>query len=372
MTIEEMHIAVNLGVQKIASFQVDNLLPEEIDHELNIAMERFIKQRYSPNGNKYRDGFEQSQKRIDDLRNLVVDRRLRTFYLGETITGFYVDRVPLPMDYMFLVSAFHEGYYNCISAIDYTLSSASYKVVNISMSPPEDGAILTEILVDDAIIISNSNGMNMQYVTNINNYVSTYRNNIAVVNSRPEAVSTLVTSNLIQFTDFEATPTADSNTLKLLLATSSFGTSGTITAKWEVGNTIYNQTLDLPSVSYTPTYRTPIEGKGTPQKERMWYVQHDDLYSILYDPFNTTTYDKIKFTIQENFIDVHSDNTFFTTFVTIKYIRQPNKMDFNLGVGCELPQHTHQEIVEMAVQSILEAIQDPRYQTQSREVLESE
>ena len=29
-----MHIAVNLGVQKIGSFQVDNLLPEEIDHEL--------------------------------------------------------------------------------------------------------------------------------------------------------------------------------------------------------------------------------------------------------------------------------------------------------------------------------------------------
>ena len=57
-----MHIAVNLGVQKIASFQVDNLLPQEIDHELNNAMHRFIKQRYSPTGNKYRDGFEQSQK----------------------------------------------------------------------------------------------------------------------------------------------------------------------------------------------------------------------------------------------------------------------------------------------------------------------
>ena len=57
MTIEEMHIAVNLGVQKIASFQVDNLLPQEIDHELNNAMHRFIKQRYSPEGNKYRDGF---------------------------------------------------------------------------------------------------------------------------------------------------------------------------------------------------------------------------------------------------------------------------------------------------------------------------
>jgi len=43
-----------------------------------------------------------------------------------------------------------------------------------------------------------------------------------------------------------------------------------------------------------------------------------------------------------------------------------------LGVGCELAPHTHQEIVEMTVQSILEAISDPRYNSQSREVLESE
>jgi len=52
MTVNEMHIAVNLGVQKIASFQVDNLLPEEIDHELNLAMLRFIKQRYNPTSNR--------------------------------------------------------------------------------------------------------------------------------------------------------------------------------------------------------------------------------------------------------------------------------------------------------------------------------
>ena len=68
-----MHIAVNLGVQKIGSFQVDNLLPEEIDHELNLAQRRFIKQRYSNLSNAKRQGFEQSQKRLDDLRNLLED-----------------------------------------------------------------------------------------------------------------------------------------------------------------------------------------------------------------------------------------------------------------------------------------------------------
>jgi len=47
-------------------------------------------------------------------------------------------------------------------------------------------------------------------------------------------------------------------------------------------------------------------------------------------------------------------------------------MNKELSLGCELPDHTHQEIVEMGVKSILEAISDPQYNTQSREVLESE
>jgi len=65
MTVNEMHIAVNLGVQKIASFQADTLLPQELDFELNIAMMRFIKQRYNPMSNRQGKGFEQSQKRVD-------------------------------------------------------------------------------------------------------------------------------------------------------------------------------------------------------------------------------------------------------------------------------------------------------------------
>ena len=101
MTIQEMHIAVNLGVQKIASFQVDNLLPQEIDHHLNVSMDRFIKQRYSSFGNKYGTGFEQSQKRIDDLRNLVVDSKLTCSYLGETVGNggeYFVDRSRIRLD----------------------------------------------------------------------------------------------------------------------------------------------------------------------------------------------------------------------------------------------------------------------------------
>ena len=108
MTVNEMHIAVNQGVQKIASFQVDNLLPQEIDHELNLAMMRFIKQRFNYTSNRLGKGFEQSQKRIDDLRSLLVEHRGETTYEGQVYTSnysnVYVDRYTFPLDYLFLIS----------------------------------------------------------------------------------------------------------------------------------------------------------------------------------------------------------------------------------------------------------------------------
>jgi len=376
MTIEEMHIAVNLGVQKIASFQVDNLLPQEIDHELNSAMDSFIKQRYSPMGNKYRDGFEQSQKRIDDLRALVVDSRVKCFYGGTTITGFNVDRAPLPNDYMFLVNAVGDTFYDCHIPIVFESAVLSYKPVSVPLTPTTNpGWILTSITAGGTPLISNAAGMDLPYLLNKQNYDQSLIANIAPAMSDPAfgAESSTIDPeyDMEEWAASELTPTSDSNTLVLLL--SGAIADETIKAIWTnpLNAAQTEEAASVQPATVTVTYRT-YKNAGTRQKEKMSYVQHDDLYALLSDPFNTTSYDKIKYTIQENFIDVHSDDTFFTTFVNIKYIRQPKRMDAILNIGCELSPHTHEEIVEMTVQSILEAISDPRYNSQSREVLGSE
>lgn len=381
MTIEEMHIAVNLGVQKIASFQVDNLLPQEIDHELNGAMESFIKQRYSPLGNKYQRGFEQSQKRIDDLRALLVDARLKCFYYGESITGFFTDRAPLPNDYMFLVNAMSDSFYKCDGTVGYNISHFDYYVANVSLTPPNAGWILTQMNSAGAVLIQNSNGMDLQHLLDVENYTEGLQDVISPAVSDPmypSETSPFLNSpqnppyDMNTLAASELTPVSNSNTLTMLL-TDTINWGANVTAVW----TNPLNAADTVNVEHTLGSLQELEirtysGLGTRQREMMSYVQHDDLYQLMGDPFNSPTYDRIKYTIQENFIDVHSDETFFTTFVNIKYIRRPIPMDITLGRGCELAPHTHDEIVEMAVQSILEAISDPRYNSQSREVLESE
>lgn len=358
MTIQEMHIAVNLGVQKIASFQVDNLLPQEIDHELNNAMDRFIKQRYVPMGNKYRRGFEQSQKRIDDLRNLVVDHRVRTEYGGQSLTGFTIDRAKLPNDYMFLVSVMSDMFYTC-PTYSPTISEDTKHYFTVDITPPSED-------IDQFI------GM---YLLDVNGEISTpiieeglYVNNqlldssIYNANYAPEQ-SEFETGNT---ESFHITPTVDGNNLVISSTTAiDYG----VGIKWS--NDIVTTTAGT-STNKTVNLRVESSEADPSKREPCSYSQHDDLMTLLSDPFNTTKNTKPLYTIQENFVDIYADNTFFSKFVELKYIRRPKRMNKALSIGCELPEHTHQEIVEMGVKSILEAISDPQYNTQSREVLESE
>lgn len=99
MTVPEMHRRVTFLLDRINSYQADTLLTSEIDRALNIAQEDFVKQRYG-RANKYGKGFEENQKRIDDLSNLIRVQSLNTQYGSELwpdpnyIT--YVDKFAMP------------------------------------------------------------------------------------------------------------------------------------------------------------------------------------------------------------------------------------------------------------------------------------
>lgn len=78
MTVAEMHIGFQIGVDKVSSLGYPGFEPEEIDYLLNQAQDQFVKTRYTGNtpGGK---GFEQTEKRMDDIRNVVKRETLVPF-----------------------------------------------------------------------------------------------------------------------------------------------------------------------------------------------------------------------------------------------------------------------------------------------------
>lgn len=73
-----MHIEFKIGLDKTDSLNYKDFLPEEVDSFLNNAIGKFTEQRAYGN-NKRGLGFEETQKRLDDLRTLVKNTNITTF-----------------------------------------------------------------------------------------------------------------------------------------------------------------------------------------------------------------------------------------------------------------------------------------------------
>ena len=309
MTISDMHLSINQGLQKIASYQVDVFLPQELDLEINKNIARFVAQRYAKHSNIKQQGFEESQKRIDDLGTLVVEQSSPTTYKVQIAPKHHIDTFPLPVplsnpaignnDYLHLLNVRALIQHSGCKEVNW---EHEYSLIACACSNPA--------LLSESLCVNGGNTWSCTYDT------STYR--IIGLYERDEN-----------------------------------------------GDYIYETDSDGFSVPIFDTNAINITSSGR-------YVQHDDVFALLQDPFNTTKYTKPLYSIIANNLDMYTDNSFIVNKVKITYLRFPVTVMFMGGIDCDLPLHTHQEIVDMTINSLLEAISDPRYQTQSAEVLKSE
>ena len=124
MNVGQMHLAIQQGVDKINSLQADMLLPEEIDIELNKSQMKFINLKYGRN-NQSGTGFEQSQKRVDDLRTLLTEYEAPVSYKDQLDRNTWIDTFRLPNDYMYLVSQRSDVKIDNCKPIDWTIQNSS-------------------------------------------------------------------------------------------------------------------------------------------------------------------------------------------------------------------------------------------------------
>ena len=230
MTVQEMHFAVDQGLQKVASSVYDYFLPQEVDFWLNRAQERYIKRRLFERTDPKKIGFEGNVKRMDDLRMLIQVDYEDTVTPNNTVDFIDFD---LPIDYMFLVNArvkMHVDYFG-------------------STTNTDDPEIVREVRI----------------------------------------------------------------------------------------------------------------------------VEQDKVYALQQNPFSKTKHEYPIGVIYEDEVRVFQNNErFILKTLFLDYLRQPVDITLATSVNCELAEHTHHEIVDLAVKSIIEAIESPRYQTTSIEQQQSE
>ena len=390
MNVFEMHLAIQQGVDKINSLQADMLLSEEIDIELNKSLYKFISTKYGRN-NQYQKGFEQSQKRIDDLRSLVKEFSGPATYKEQLTNTIWVDKFQLPSDYMYLVNQRSEVLHNDCSPVEWYFSNndpTAYMI--IPMTNFHDGTHF----VDKMELIADPSNATLGQVDMLNSGIvfSSYTYPADLTNLRADIE---LSSNWGVGFEFYWEQYGDLDVPGCFIVIIDLGVHG-----W------YNWDTAVPSSSATaPTQITTavgqfatstglqdsnntqafaeytqnglgikrIAGSGSFKDHALnKFIQQDDIYTLLNDPFNTTKHSSPLTTIRGRYLDIYTSDIFIIDKVKITYIRKPKNISLSLGIDCELPEHTHQEIVDMAVSSILEGIGDPRYKTQQVELNKNE
>lgn len=109
MTTQEMHIEIDLYLQKINSQSTKNILPQEKDWFLNNAVIDYLQQKMYPTSNVKKLGFEDTAKRVEDIKDLIrtSKRYIQVNNRGESFITF-------PSDYFGYIRFDGNMHKNCI------------------------------------------------------------------------------------------------------------------------------------------------------------------------------------------------------------------------------------------------------------------
>ena len=381
MNVQQMHLAIQQGVDKINSLQADVLLPQEIDIELNKSLVKFINTRYGQN-NTYRKGFEESQKRIDDLRSLVKEFEGSTTFKGQLNNNTWVDTFAFPADYMYLVSQQSKVVTrnNC-KPLNFNVTS-----VNSEEVKPYFTIGLSDFVCNNSTEIADSIVL-YEDINNLTlNTLTLWSNPTILPFLFPQDIGQLITDivdnagtgfevywenfNTLNFPG-QFIVIVDTDTVNWFEWDLSIGTVSTLAALNSTSDVLQTVTGNNAIMDYNEK-RVSTSSDITTNTVGNTFSQHDDIFTLLNDPFNTTKHTDPLTTVRGNNIDIYTNDIFIIDAVKITYIRNPKKISLSLGIDCELPEHTHQTVVDMTVSSILEGLSDPRYKSHEAEVGKNE
>ena len=113
-------------------------------------------------------------------------------------------------------------------------------------------------------------------------------------------------------------------------------------------------TYNYPEINYevTSNKRNPIGGNNKIVFNRT--SQSDDVYKLLYDPFNTTKPSKPLADINRDQINIYTNKTFLVTKVIFNYLKRPRLIHIKNNVSCELERHLHDEVIQIAADLFLQ------------------
>lgn len=358
MTIQEMHIDLDVNGQRLNSNLYADIRVEEKDLLINRAIKRFVNRRANPKTNVKKEGYEESTKRLSDLEGIT-------------------ETVPVPLykkDNYTLKGILPYNYYQYINAS----SNTSFGCKNIN-----------EYLVEEPVLISNCL---FDIKTDNDNYYKNFK--ITVVY---EEFADVIIFDLNDYVAYSSGFVDGDEKFTLInLVLDAVNQLSDFELRWEkyAGNTYFNKFIltstdtnkvikevHLDSDAFTLVFNsfissytniklnTTILGEKVSSDVRV--VSSADYVSMVNSSMGRSAYDSVLTKIENDIVEVSHSNTFIPTSFNLTYIKEPVKVNLKIERHCDLNSKVHEEIMDIAL-DLLKSRLDGSYQITKNENLINE
>lgn len=339
MNIQQMHIEVELSLQKINSAVKRKFDPEEIDWILNKQILRFVKSKIKRDPDQKEGGFQFDEIDSNAVRTLIVTDKEVPVYKNSLSEKF--------------VSAEFPGNYA------YIISSTAGLVRDCHAIYPEASNFVQG---NESIYI-----LPIKKTTKVD---SPFYQNVSVK---------IANTDLVPESAFPVS-LPDPDMLFTIQEVIRDYLSRDVRVYWETYKDLYyEQTLIIASPTALATISYNVDGASSNatlvSKSRFLPANTNEIESkknrlprtTLVEAFQDSSFAKSRWlspisAVQNNTLKVYHDNKFIVNKLWINYIRKPKMISLSLNKSCDLPEEFHNDVCDLAVEYIKNAIGDPNYQ----------
>lgn len=348
MTAQEMHLEIDLKLQKLNSNITKNILPEEKDWFLNNEVLKFIKQRTDSLSNRKNTGFQDTAKRVEDIKDLI---RTKNSFVelnnrGENIVHF-------PSNYLHYVR----------------FDAHMIKTCNITKSKTKTN--LYSCKVDLAFPNNTLDDYSINLVSSTNSTTTIFNatdlpDNYIVNNEFSKQKFLLVKALKIKLeTKLQEALSPNSqiyweNDSTIVIESDAAFNNITIIKSNENNNTSSDVVLNYAPVSKEVEYY-PL--KMTPLKAKARIVSEEELTDIENSTISKSRAKSPVSVIQQNFLKFSKLSDVVIGSVDVVYICQPTLIDVHLNSSLNMSNNNCKEIVSNTIRFIKALIQSNNYNT---------
>lgn len=348
MNALEMHIDINLTLQKIASNIYRNLDPAEIDWLLNREVDRFIKDRIRPDKDSL--GFDATEIDLDALRGVITnDAILQVYKKDVTDTSVFAD---FPGDYSFLIDDASRLVRSCdhnfASANKFSATTLYLYYFSLDQSTLENGPfyVNANVTLGGNSVYNEEDGPGLATAEELFTYRDRIMYNLYQLSNGAISFYWEQYGNLYK-----------KNTIIAVATTAQSGSSSI--------------TIDGTTVNATAVTQTPLQPVITTlyQQVANRLIRGQSRSNVLGSAFAGTRPTTPVSGIDQYSLRVYHDKRFIVNSVLVSYVRKPRKISLSLDQSCELAAEFHSEIVDRTVLAIKEITGNPDWQVKLQDMM---